>query len=283
MTALLAYLFYFAASSGSTLQRRWLAVHRNVSNTGQLRLAFQSFAFTAVLGLFIPFFVPFQFSGDVLKIALLSLMAGVAGAGFFWASYTAQRHVEAGVTTILGNLNTPVAIFFGTLFLGEGLAPIQLLGTAFLLAGIIIVSQKHRIGRFAFDRYFWMMVASGVLLGLCLVAERALQKETGFTAGTLFSWWAQLLCLGIAVLIEKGKHSYTAVEISVTGILRFFQSLSWVILIFVVGNLSLVASITTFKVVVVMAAAALFLGERDYPWKKLLGSAIALAGLLLMK
>lgn len=283
MTGLLAYLFYFVASSASTLQRRWLAVNKNVSNEGQLQLAFQSFAFTAVLGLLIPFFIPFHLEGSLLKLALLSMVAGVAGAGFFWASYTAQKHVEAGVTTVLGNVNTPVAIILSTAFLGEGLTPIQLFGTGLLLVGIIVVSQKHRIGRFTFDRYFWLMCGAGAMLGVCLVAERALQLETGFTAGTLFSWWAQLIALGIATYVARSRHAYTAQDVTITGVMRFLQSLSWVVLIFTVGNLSLVASITTFKVVVVFAAAALFLREREDLGRKILGSFIALAGLLLMK
>ena len=68
----------------------------------------------------------------------------------------------------------------------------------------------------------------------------------------------------------------------VTGGLRFLQSLSWVILIFMVGNLSIVSSITTFKVVIVFIAAAIFLKERSDLPRKIIGSLVALAGLLLM-
>lgn len=283
MVDLVAYLFYFVASSASTLQRRWLAVNKNITNEGQLQLAFQAFAITAVGGLLIPFFVPFVLTGDPLKLVLLTIGAGVFGAGFFWASYTAQKHVEAGVTTLLGNSYTPIAIILSTLFLHEALKPLQLVGTALLLAGIVVVSKKHQTGKFKFDRYFWLMLASGVMLGVSLTCERALQIETGFTAGTLLSWWAQFVALGIATQLARSKHQYSVSDVATTGVMRLLQSLSWVVLIFTVGNLSLVSAVTTFKVVVVFAAAALFLNEREDLGRKILGSFIALAGLLLMK
>ena len=127
------------------------------------------------------------------------------------------------------------------------------------------------------------MVLSGVMLGVSLTAERALQKATGFTAGTMLSWWSQCLFLGIAAFITKNKNEYSKKDIIITGVLRFFQSLSWVTLIFCVGNLSLVSAITTFKIVVIFIAAAIFLNEREDLPRKIIGSFVALAGLLLMK
>ncbi len=75
----------------------------------------------------------------------------------------------------------------------------------------------------------------------------------------------------------------TFITVILSLLLPFLQSLSWVVLIFVVGNLSLVSAITTFKVVVVFIAGAIFLKEREDLPIKIIGSVIALAGLLLMK
>lgn len=283
MAAFLAYLFYFIAASASPLQRRWLAVKREEPVKGQIHFAFQVTTITAVLGLLLPLFEPFKLTGELWKLGWLTLTCGVFGAGYFWASYTAQRHVEAGVSTLVGNIYTPVTIVLATIFLKEGLTNIQIFGTALLLTGILVVSQKHRINRFSFDRYFLLMVASGVMLGVCLTAERALQIETGFTAGTLLSWWAQCAALGVAVIATHSRSAYSRSDIAITGCLRFLQSLSWVVLIFVVGNLSVVSAVTTFKVVLIFIAAAVFLRERDHMGRKIAGSIIALVGLLLMK
>ncbi len=283
MFEFLSYIFYFTAASASPLQRRWLATAKNIDNKGQIHFAFQVTFITVVLSLLLPFFKPFYLAGDFSYLTGLSLICGIFGAGYFISSYTAQKHVEAGVTTLVSNIYTPVTIVLATFFLNEKLTTIQIFGTILLLVGMLIVSQKHRIGKFKFDKYFMLMVLSGVMLGISLTAERALQKMTGFTAGTMFSWWMQCAFLGLATLITQNKSEYSKKDITITGGLRFLQSLSWVILIFVVGNLSLVSAITTFKVVIIFIAAAIFLKEREDLPRKITGSLVALMGLLLMK
>jgi drug/metabolite transporter (DMT)-like permease len=218
-----------------------------------------------------------------MTLALLTALAGMFGAGFFVSSFTAQKHVEAGVSTLVNNIYTPITIVLASIFLNERLTPIQVFGSAFLFIGMVIVSKKHRIGTFRFDKYFLLMVLSGITLGLSLTAERALQKMTGFTAGTMLSWWAQCAFLGIASLISGERSPYSAKDISITGSLRFLQSLSWVILLFAVGNLSLVSAVTTFKVVIIFVFAALFLNEREDLTRKIVGSLVSVAGLLMMK
>ncbi len=283
MVALIAYLFYFVAASASPLQRRWLAVNREKDSSGQIGFAFKVTLIVALLSLTLPFFQPLQLTGNYTFLALLALICGIFGAGFFIGSYIAQRHVDAGVTTLISNIYTPVTIILATIFLNEKLTGLQILGTILLLFALLLISKKHRVGKFRFDKYFLMMLASGVSLGVLLTAERNLQKITGFTSGTMLSWWAQCGALGLAALITGNKSKHTTKDTLITGSLRFFQSLSWVILIYVVGNLSLVSAITTFKVVVIFVAAAAFLGERDDLPRKILGSFIAVAGLLLMK
>lgn len=283
MTILFSYLFYFIAASASPLQRRWLSKKKDVSTSTQIHFAFLVSVITAVLGLFLPLIKPFYLQGNALSLITLSAVAGLFGAGYFITNYIAQKHVEAGVTTLLANIYTPITIVLASLFLNEKLTPLQVLGTALLLVGMVIVSKKHKIGRFKFDKYFVLMVLCGVCIGISITAERALQKITGFTAGTLLSWWPQSVVLGIAVLFTKGKNAYSKQDIAITGTLRFLHSLSWVVLVLAVGNLSFVSAVTTFKVVVVFIAAAVFLKEREDLPRKIIGSLIALAGLLLMR
>lgn len=283
MIEFLSYIFYFIAASASPLQRRWLATTKNLNNKGQIHFAFQVTFITVVLSLLLPIFKPFHLTGNLSYLIGLSLVCGIFGAGYFISSYTAQKHVEAGVTTLVSNIYTPVTIVLATFFLNEKLTTVQIFGTALLLVGMLIVSQKHKIGKFKFDKYFMLMVLSGVALGVSLTAERALLKTTGFTAGTMFSWWMQCAFLGLATLITHNRSQYSKKDITITGGLRFLQSLSWVILIFVVGNLSLVSAITTFKVVIIFISAAIFLKEREGLPRKIAGSFVALAGLLLMK
>ena len=283
MIIFLSYLFCFIAASASPLQRRWLATHKNIKNEGQVRLAFQVSFITVILSFILPLFEPFHLQGNIFYLIGLSLICGLFGAGYFVFSYISQKHVEAGVGSLVSNIYTPISIVLATLLLNERLTLIQILGTVLLIIGILVVSKKHRTGRFKFDKYFMMMVFSGMMIGVLVVAERALMKITGFSAGVMLSWWSQCLFLGIVTLITHSKSVYTTKDILVTGGLRFLQALSWVVLVFVVGNLSIVSAVTTFKVVIMFIAGAIFLKEREVLPIKILGSIIALAGLLLMK
>jgi len=282
MGVILSYIFYFIAASASPIQRRWLAVNRP-SDEGQIQFAFRVTFVVVLLSLFLPLFSPFHLTGDWITLTWVTVVCGLFGAGFFITSFVAQKHVEAGVSTVISNIYTPITIFFATMLLGEALTSKQIWGTVLLLVAIVLISQKHRIGRFKFDKYFMLMLLSGVFLAGSLTAERYLQKLTGFTAGTMLSWWAQCAALGLATIIFKSKTVYSTKDTLITGAFRYLQSLSYVILIFAVGNLSLVSAISTFKVVLIFIAGAIFLKEREDLARKIIGSLIAVGGLLLMK
>jgi drug/metabolite transporter (DMT)-like permease len=283
MITFLSYIFYFVASSASPLQKRWLAKKKDLDGKGRINLAFRTMCFLAVGSLFFPFFSPFYFSGNPWNLVFLSLVCGLVGMMNFILTFVAQKHVDTGVTSVVANINTPITIILASVLLHESLRGAQIVGTIFLLVGMFIVSRKHRVGRFSFDKYFLMMLCGGIMMGFLFVAERSLMKTTGFSAGVMFSWWSQSICLGLAVLISKSKNTYSTKDIGVSGTLQFLQSLSYVVLINIVGNLSIVSAVTTFKIVVIFIAAALFLHEREDWKRKLLGCIIALIGLLLMK
>lgn len=282
MIIFFCYLYYFVASSLSSLQIRWLTKKKDLESNEQIRFIFQIIFIIFLGSLTFPFFSPFYLVGNYFYLFLLALTCGVFGLGVNILSIISQKHLDAGVTSIVGNIYTPVTIVLSSLLLHEGLKPLQIIGTIFLLVAIMLISKKHRIGKFSFDKYFLFTLLSGILLAVLLVAERTLQKTTGFSAGTMLSWGAQALALGVVTFFTKSKHSYSNLEIWSTGIIRFFGATSWVVLVYVVGNLSLVSSITTFKVVVVFIAAAIFLNEKKDLPIKILGSIIAVIGLLLM-
>jgi hypothetical protein len=274
------YLFYFVAATASPLQRRKLS--QATHGSGQVAFAFRVSLVVAVLGLLLPLFSPLEIKGSWLTLSLLTLICSFFGAGSIATQYLAQKHVTAGVTTLVGNLYTPAAIIFGTTWLHEGLRFWQVLGATLLIGATWLVAKAHRIGRFRFDKYFWTMVASGIFLGIALTAERALIKTTGLSAGTLLSWWAQAGGLYVVALLFRVKTTFTVKETLLTGSLRYLQLLSWVMLVFVAKNLSVVSAVTTFKIVILFIFAAVFLHEREDLKRKVIGSLIAVIGLLLM-
>lgn len=281
MTSVFAYLFFFIAATASPLQRRHLATKRQ-TDAGQIAFAFHVMLITTVLSLGLWASKSPELNTTILSTFSLSFICGLFGSVALATQYAAQRHVEAGTLTVVGNIYTPVTIILATVLLNERLQPLQIVGTLMLLVAAVLVSQKHRLTRWKFDRYFFLIVISGIAMGLVITAERVLIRENGITAGTWLSWSSQTLFLAFATFVSKQKSQHNLRETSITGSLRFLQQLSWVILITVVANLSVVSAVTTFKVVIVFAAAAIFLHERDDMRRKVIGSLVAVVGLLLM-
>src|SRR3989344_93979 len=283
MITFFSYLFYFIAASISPLQRRWLINNKEYTVREQIIFTFQRILILFLGSLTFPFFSRFYLDSNYYHLFLLALVCGLFGASGNILQYLGQKHLDAGVMSIVGNIYTPVTIVLSSVLLYEGLTPLQIVGTILLLVAIVIVSKKHHINGFRFDKYFFLVFLSGVLIGVLLVAERALQKATGFSAGVMISWGSQAFALGLVALFFGKKHTYTNKEVVTTGVLQFLQATSYVTLLFVVGNLSFVSSITTFKVVIIFIAAAIFLKEREDLRRKIFGSIIAVLGLLLMK
>lgn len=283
MSIIFAYIFYFVAASASPLQRRWLAKKKNPENHGQIAFAFYVTLVASILSFTWLFYQPFHIQGNALSLFFAVLVCGLSGALFYTLSFMAQKNVDLGVGSVIANIYTPVTIILATSFLGESLTSIQIIGTCVLFLGIVIVSKKHQVSQFRFDKYFIMMICAGIFLGVLTVAERFLQKTTGLGTGTIMSWWSITVSLGICMLYFKSKNSYSQKDILITGSLKFLQNVSWAVLVFLVGNLSFVSSVTTLKVILMFILGALFLGEKEDIKRKLFGSIIAVIGLLLMK
>jgi len=281
MGAVLAYIFYFVAATASPLQRRHLATTRE-TDAGQIDFAFRVMFVCTVLSLILALFQRPQLHDDLGRVAWLALACGLFGAVALATGYIAQRRVEAGTFALVGNIYTPVTIVLASVFLNERLTPLQVVGTLLLLISVVMVSRKHRLTRWRFDKYFVLVVISGLALGAVLTAERSLIKDNGLTAGTWISWSAQSLFLAAAALVSRQKSQHDLRDTAVTSSLRFLQQLSWVVLVTVVANLSLVSAVTTFKIVLVFVAAAVWLHEREDLRRKIIGSLIAVVGLLLM-
>jgi drug/metabolite transporter (DMT)-like permease len=282
MNLFLAYVFYFVAASASPLYRRWSA-KKQPDDGNKLKAAFYSNAVLACMAplLFIHGSLPAHI--PVIKIIILAVLAGVFGTAFIAFQYNAQKHVDAGLTTVISNIYTPVVIILSTLFLGEKLKGLQFVGTGLLLYAAIIMSKKHKISRFKYDTYFMQMLCSGMFLGVTLIIERLMIKSVGLPLAFTLSWLTQTAGIGLVSLSDKRPLGVPRRVIGTTGVLRFFQIYAFGLLIVISGNLSIVSSITTFKVVIIVAVAALFMNEKDHLREKIIGSLVALAGLLLMK
>jgi drug/metabolite transporter (DMT)-like permease len=58
-----------------------------------------------------------------------------------WLITEAMRRIGAGATSMIGTLGPVLTIFFGWIFLGEGLGAMQVLGAAFVIGGVTLVAK----------------------------------------------------------------------------------------------------------------------------------------------
>ncbi|OGL30456.1 hypothetical protein A3F37_01105 [Candidatus Saccharibacteria bacterium RIFCSPHIGHO2_12_FULL_41_12] len=281
MTAVLAYIFFFVAATVSPLQRRHQSRR---TKTDPIVLAAWTQAFVWVLGLSLLYKADISFSWSW---HLIFLNAGlfICGPLFFYLSYNSQKHVDATQSVVLSNIYTPVAIILAILFLSETLTLQQIMGAIILFIAMLIISIERATSQsFRFSKYSIYMLSSGVFLGIILFLEKATMNLIGNRVGIVVSWTAQTIGLLILAYALRGIHKLpTKREIFTSGALRYAQQLSYVTLLIVVGNLALVAAVTTFKIVFIFLGAFVFLHEKEHLYRKFFGVVIAIVGLLLMK
>ncbi len=97
-----------------------------------------------------------------------------ASIGALAAMWTGIQHLDPTVASFIGRLQTLVTVFLGVLFLKERFGVSEAIGGVVLLVGVVII-------RFSFDvtlsRWFWIMVASGVLFGATEVFAKQAVKH----------------------------------------------------------------------------------------------------------
>lgn len=84
---------------------------------------------------------------DAPAVAAFAYVIVVATALAFVAWFTGLRHLPAATVGIIGLLNPVTGVLLGTLLAAEPFGPRQVLGTALVLAGVVIASRQPSMRR----------------------------------------------------------------------------------------------------------------------------------------
>jgi len=84
---------------------------------------------------------------DAPAVAAFAYVIVIATALAFVAWFSGLRHLPAGTVGIVGLLNPVTGVLLGTLIAGETFGPRQYLGTALVLAGVVIASRQPSMRR----------------------------------------------------------------------------------------------------------------------------------------
>lgn len=278
-------LIYFISSVANTIIQRKAALAATVTPRLISFLAFMLFLWPAGIIcalIFGEFHVTWQ---SQTYLALLFSALGIGGFSIY--SIQLNKQVDAIQYSVVTNLNTLVVVLLGIIIVGDTLTNIQFIGMLLLVLGSILIAVKGlNKSAFAFDKYSILLVLATAALGVGIVAERAALNYMSISSYLIIGYGLQTLVLGISsrkVLHEVKKLSKSQwLLVSKIGITRAGWNLGFLLAVVASLNVSLVASISSFRVPLVFVVSYFILSERTSLKRKFIGMIIATLGLVLI-
>lgn len=278
---------YFIANTASRLLVRVFSKNTKLNSyKANFLLNIPTYLGMLIFGLFT---IPDSFFSG-LNYKTLSLMAimGVSLVFFNKMTLIAQKHVETAPYMVLRQVSVPASVLLATLLLGESLTPIQILGMLVILLGSYLVASNGGTLKIKhIGKYELMTMGYGVFLAFYSIASRYLQIETSLSTVLIIGGLFELIPNAFVASRTKDKPSehqinrsdmYLACFIglfSAAHIVTFWLAVSYT------GNVALLTSIGSFRIVTIFLGSYLILKEKANLKLKIIGTAIALVGLLL--
>jgi drug/metabolite transporter (DMT)-like permease len=217
----------------------------------------------------------------LLNLFLMALLYGFGNVFIFEALKT----LEASRFTIIFASRALFTILASSLFLKEGLLPLQLLGTFLILLGVVLVNIES--ARLTFSRRELIAFFAAASFGLANTNDRFLLQEFKSYPYMFLVFIVPAILIVLlyprtvkkmVVFLESGvlvKMLLLCVVYAASAI-TFFSALQ------IARNSSQVVSINLTSVIVTVLLAIAFLKERKHLPQKLLGSLASFVGLLLV-
>jgi len=199
--------------------------------------------------------------------------------------FKSLKIIEASRFTVIFASSTLFAILASTLFFNEGLTATQWVGAILIIAGVVVVSIKDTKHNLNTGDIYALIAAA--LFGLANANDRFLVKYFDPYSYVVWAFLLPGLLLGI---IYPNKLSQLYIFLKRTVIYKmillcFIFGLSGITFSVVLqnaSNSSEVFSIYAFGAIVTVLLSIIFLKERSYLIRKVIGAVISLLGLLLV-
>lgn len=218
---------------------------------------------------------------------LLLFAASILIGAFNVLPFHLSRHVDATQYVILNNLYTPLTVFLGVFVLNEAFTGKQFFGMVLLVIGAVLVAVKGiKRSTLQFDRWTVYCALASLILGVGLAIERASLNYMSASAYMLFGWGLQTITtITLAWRDWPAIRKLTRLEwkdIVKVGLARTGQVMGFFLSVAISRNVSLVATVTSFRIPLVFIAGFFLLRERDHLLRKSVGVIIATIGLVLV-
>jgi drug/metabolite transporter (DMT)-like permease len=210
---------------------------------------------------------------------LLALASGVIGIAVADTLYLRALNVlGAGRMGVVGNLFSPFVILLSVMFLGEQLGPVQWLGFALVMAGVVLVNAPDRLAQVdpaALRRGLATGALAVALMAVAIVMVKQVLEDEPF-------WWIVLLRIAGAMAGLRGSGQPTRWGVLVVAALvgQYLSMAMW-LGGYKYTDASVASVLNETASVFIVLFAAIFLGEA-LSRRRVLGVLVTLAGVACM-
>lgn len=219
-------------------------------------------------------------------IFLMLVLGGILFAVNSITAYQANSHIEAGQFTVITNIYAVFTVIIAGLVLNEKITSNEIIGLVLILFSVVLVAaRKTYTETFVISKWTFWAIFSSLFLALAFITEKYLLTNMNVGTYMIFGWGFQTLAkLAFAFNTRHKLKDFDKkdhIDLAVMGLLRALQGIMFVIALSQV-DVGLIASITSYKVILVFIGALVFLHEREHIYRRLGGSIIATIGLILL-
>ncbi len=242
----------------------------------QLLVALIVFIYALFMGFNIPSFTSLSINWSL--VILLYAFANLA-------LFRGLQIIEASEASILISSRAIWTMFGAAIFLGEKITYLRVIGTLLVVFGIAIILYRRK--EWKFNKGYLLILCSAVLFGLAFTNDAFMLKTIDVLSFTVFAFGLPaiaLLLIKPKITKEIGYFLETKRAIKMLG-----TSFLFAIAIVAIyssyragGDASQIMPIMQLSIILTVLLSYIFLKERDFLLRKIIGSLLALAGALLV-
>lgn len=193
--------------------------------------------------------------------------------------------IEASEFTVFFATRAIWTIVAAVLFLGEHFSQIQIIGTAFVLVSVLLVSYREK--KLSFNKGIVFALIGACTIGIAFANDAFLLRSYDLTSYLVISFF--LPALPIFVFYPKSlKHIKHFLNVRILLRMVSFCFLYAIAALTVYGayqvarNAAELSAISQFATVLTVLLAVVFLKETTYVLRKLIGAILAFIGVVLI-
>ncbi len=199
--------------------------------------------------------------------------------------FFALRKINASQFTVIFSSRVFFTILASTLFLHEGLIPIQFVGIMLIFVSVALVSFKN--SRFSLGKYELFALGAAVSFGFGNSNDRIILKS--FPLYPYVSLAFLLPAIATMVVFPKSLKkissffsSFLWVKIFLYCSVYAISALTFFTALQISNNSSQVSALSLMSVIITVILAIFLLGEKEHVARKIMGAVLSVAGVLLL-